>query len=63
MSCYEAGQDGFWPHRRLEALGIINRVVDSASIEVNRRHRRTKTNGLDVRKLLEMLVHAWKSNW
>lgn len=58
VSCYEAGQDGFWPHRRLEAMGIVNRVVDSASIEVNRRHRRAKTDQLDVRKLLEMLVRA-----
>jgi transposase len=58
VSCYEAGQDGFWPHRRLAELGISNRVVDSASIEVNRRHRRAKTDKLDVRKLLEMLVRA-----
>jgi transposase len=42
----------------LKALGITNRVVDSASIEVNRRHRRAKTDKLDVRKLLEMLVRA-----
>jgi transposase len=58
ISCYEAGQDGFWPHRRLEELGIVNRVVDSASIEVNRRHRRAKTDKLDVRRLLQMLVRA-----
>ncbi len=58
VSCYEAGQDGFWPHRQLEVLGIVNRVVDSASIEVNRRHRRAKTDKLDVRKLLEMLVRS-----
>jgi len=58
ISCYEAGQDGFWPHRRLEEMGIVNRVVDSASIEVNRRHRRAKTDKLDVRKLLEMLVRS-----
>jgi transposase len=58
ISCYEAGQDGFWPHRRLEEMGIVNRVVDSASIEVNRRHRRAKTDQLDVRKLLEMLVRS-----
>ena len=58
ISCYEAGQDGFWPHRQLVQLGITNRVVDSASIEVNRRHRRAKTDKLDVRKLLEMLVRA-----
>ncbi|MCP4406968.1 MAG: hypothetical protein GY807_04265 [Gammaproteobacteria bacterium] len=53
VSCYEAGQEGFWPQRRMEEMGIDNRVIDSASIEVNRRYRRTKTDKLDVRKLLE----------
>lgn len=56
VSCYEAGQDGFYPHRQMLMRGIDNRVVDSASIEVNRRARRAKSDGLDVRKLLEMLV-------
>lgn len=60
VSCYEAGQDGFWPHRRLTETGIDNRVVDSASIEVNRRKRRAKTDALDVRKLVEMLVRSQK---
>jgi len=56
LSCYEAGRDGFWLHRYLEAQGINNLVVDSASIEVNRRYRRAKTDRLDVGKLLNMLV-------
>ena len=56
LSCYEAGRDGFWLHRYLEVLGVKNRVVDSASIEVNRRYRRVKTDRLDVGKLLNMLV-------
>lgn len=56
LSCYEAGRDGFWLHRYLESLGVNNRVVDSASIEVNRRYRRVKTDRLDVGKLLNMLV-------
>jgi transposase len=43
MSCYEAGRDGFWLHRYLVAHGITNYVVDSSSIEVNRRARRAKT--------------------
>ena len=55
-SCYEAGRDGFWLHRYQEAQGIDNRIVDSASIEVNRRKRRAKTDRLDVRKLLTMLM-------
>ena len=44
VSCYEAGRDGFWIHRALEARGVGNRVVDSSSIEVNRRARRLKTD-------------------
>jgi transposase len=58
LSCYEAGRDGFWIHRALEAQGLRNRVVDSASIEVNRRARRAKTDRLDAVKLVRMLVRA-----
>lgn len=56
VSCYEAGRDGLWLHRYLEAQGIRNRVVDSSSIEVNRRARRAKSDGLDVRSLLGLLI-------
>jgi len=56
VSCYEAGRDGFWLHRSLVAHSIQNHVIDSASIEVNRRQRRAKTDRLDVRKLLTMLL-------
>ena len=55
-SCYEAGRDGFWIHRLLEKIGVVNLVVDSASIEVNRRQRRAKTDRLDAQKLLTMLL-------
>jgi transposase len=58
MSCYEAGRDGFWLHRFLIAQGVRNHVVDSASIEVNRRKRRAKTDRIDVGKLLTMLIRA-----
>lgn len=57
-SCYEAGRDGFWLHRALAARGYRNRVVDSASIEVNRRARRSKTDRLDAVKLATMLVRV-----
>jgi len=58
-SCYEAGRDGFWLHRYLSSKGIDNLVVDSSSIEVNRRKRRAKTDRLDVKKLLQMLRRFW----
>lgn len=55
-SCYEAGRDGFWLHRYLTAQGIENLIVDSSSIEVDRRARRAKTDRMDVAKLLNMLI-------
>jgi len=56
VSCYEAGREGFWLHRSLVAEGIENRVVDAASIEVNRRQRHVKTDRMDVHRLLRLLV-------
>jgi len=56
MSCYEAGREGFWLHRYLLSVGIGNLVVDSSSIEVNRRKRRAKTDRIDAGKLLGMLM-------
>ena len=57
-SCYEAGRDGFWVHRWLASLGVENVVVDSSSIEVPRRARRAKTDRLDGRKLLALLLRV-----
>jgi len=56
LSCYEAGRDGFWLHRYLLSCGVENVVVDSASIEVNRRRRRAKTDRIDALKLLHKLL-------
>ena len=60
VSCYEAGREGFWLHRALEAMGIENMVVDASSIEVNRRQRRAKTDRMDVKKLVRQLVRYWR---
>jgi transposase len=54
----EAGRDGFWIHRLLEAAGIQSQVVDPASIAVSRRHRRAKTDALDLNLLMRTLL-AW----
>jgi transposase len=56
VSCYEAGRAGFWRHRFLQAQGLTTHVVESSSIEVKRRQRRAKSDPLDVRKLLRMLL-------
>src|SRR2546426_2576191 len=55
----EAGLDGFWVHRLLEANGIQSHVVDPASIAVPRRHRRAKTDAIDGETLLRTLM-AWR---
>jgi len=56
VSCYEAGRDGFWLHRFLESIGQTNYVVDSSSVEVKRRAKRAKTDRLDLRALLRLLI-------
>ena len=55
ISCYEAGYDGFWLHRLLEAQGVRNCVLDPASLLVNRRARRAKTDRIDVERMLRAL--------
>jgi transposase len=54
--CFEAGYDGFWLHRWLCARGVENRVLDAASILVDRRARRAKTDRLDAAGLLRTLM-------
>jgi len=56
VSCYEAGRDGFWVHRALTTLGVTNIVVDSASINENRRKRRAKSDRLDATALVRLLL-------
>lgn len=57
-ACYEAGYDGFWLHRLLLSHGIASHVVDPASLLVNRRARRRKTDSIDLAGLLRTLM-AW----
>ena len=56
VSCYEAGYDGFWLHRLLEAAGISNFVFDAASIAVEQRSRRAKTDRIDGERMLRTLM-------
>jgi transposase len=56
VSCYEAGYDGFWLDRLLSAAGITNYVFDPASIKVEQRARRAKSDRIDVECLLRTLM-------
>jgi len=56
VSCYEAGYDGFWLHRLLEAHDVRNHVIDPASLQVDRRARRAKTDRVDAERLLRSLM-------
>lgn len=59
LTCHEAGRDGFSVHRALVArLGVESLVIDPASIEVERRKRRRKTDRLDVLKL-QAKLRSW----
>jgi transposase len=55
-SCYEAGYDGFWLHRLLEAHGVRNHVIDPASLQRDGRARRAKTDRIDAERLLRALL-------
>jgi transposase len=56
ISCYEAGREGLWLHRFLEAKGVENLIVDSSSIEVPQKRRRAKTDRLDLAGLCDLLA-------
>lgn len=60
VSCYEAGYDGFWLHRWLGEHGVRNHVLDPASIEVERRKRRVKTDRIDLDKLMRVLLALYR---
>ena len=55
---YEAGRDGFWIARSLLACGIEVQIMHPASIPVERRGRRAKTDRIDFDMLLRTLL-AW----
>jgi len=64
-SVYEAGRDGFWLDRALAVLGVENVVIEPASLMVDRRARRAKTDRLDLQELLRSLVrhHRGERVW
>jgi transposase len=56
VSCYEAGFDGHWLHRWLSEQRVINHEIDPASIAVNRRARRAKTDRIDLEQLMRAFL-------
>lgn len=56
ISCYEAGRDGFWIHRVLVSMGIESHIVEPASIQVDRRKRRAKTDRIDAERIVIALM-------
>ena len=53
--CFEAGRDGHWLYRALRAAGYDVYEIDPASVAVDRRARRVKSDGVDVDKLVRVL--------
>ena len=53
---FEAGRDGFWLARWLQARDIAVHVVHSTSVAVSREHRRAKTDRLDTAMLMRVFV-------
>ena len=53
---YEAGWDGFWLARWLQARGVEVSVIHSTSVAVSREHRRAKTDRLDTAMLMRVFL-------
>jgi transposase len=55
---FEAGRDGFWLARWLQAHGVEAHVIHPSSVAVSREHRRAKTDRLDT-ELLKRSFLGW----
>jgi transposase len=53
---FEAGRDGFWLARWLQARGIEAHVIHASSIAMPREHRRAKTDRLDTEALMRAFL-------
>ena len=56
LCCYEAGFEGFWLARFLDARGLETIVPDSSSLLVNRKARQRKTDRIDATKMVRALL-------
>src|SRR5687768_12858708 len=55
---FEAGRDGFWLARWLQARGVEAYVIHPSSVAVSREHRRAKTDRLNT-ELLKRAFLGW----
>jgi transposase len=53
---FEAGRDGFWLARWLQARGIEAHVIHASSMAVSREHRRAKTDRIDTQTLMRSFL-------
>jgi len=53
---YEAGRDGFWFSRWLQAQGVHCLVVEPCSVLGDRKAKHRKNDAIDARALLDLLV-------
>ena len=44
----------------LDARGIINHIIEAASVHVSRKARRAKTDRLDAENLVRVLIAYWR---
>src|SRR5260370_13035116 len=56
VCAYEAGRDGFWLARWLQAQAIETYVIHAASIAVSREHRRAKSDRIDTELLMRSFL-------
>jgi len=56
VACYEAGRDGHWIYRWLRSEHVEVLVIDSSSIERAQGRKHVKTDGMDVERLLDLLM-------
>jgi transposase len=56
VCAYEAGRDGFWLARWLQAHAIEAYVIHAASIAVSREHRRAKSDRIDTELLMRSFL-------
>ena len=56
VCAYEAGRDGFWLARWLQAHAVEAYVIHAASIAVSREHRRAKSDRIDTELLMRSFL-------